>query len=142
MYKRQPYERHLTQDIARAREALPTISYQPQDLYTIAELTTSFEVDGHRADIVILKAALAHAALRLARHGAQPDEAAITELDILAAAELAMPHRLKRLPFQETEHRLGELSTRLDEARRELEAAKNKGASMVEASTTAGKKKS
>ena len=138
----EPYEWSLSQDIARARGVLPTVTYQPQDLYTIAELTTSFEVDGHRADIVILKTALAHAALRLARNGAQPEEAAITELDILAAAELALPHRLKRLPFQDTENRMGELSTRLDQARREVEAAKNKGASMVEASTTAGKKKS
>jgi Mg-chelatase subunit ChlI len=138
----EPYERRLSQDIARARAALPTVTYRPQDLYTIAELTTSFEVDGHRADIVILKTALAHAALRLARNGVQPDDAAITELDILAAAELALPHRLKRLPFQETENRMGELSTRLDQARRESEASKAKGASMVEASTTAGKKKS
>jgi Mg-chelatase subunit ChlI len=138
----EPYERHLSQDIARARAALPTVTYQPQDLYTIAELTTSFEVDGHRADIVILKTALAHAALRLARNGTGPAEAAITELDILAAAELALPHRLKRLPFQETENRMGELSTRLDQARREVEAAKSKGASMVEASASAGKKKS
>ncbi len=137
----EPYERRLSEDIARARAALPSVTYQPQDLYTIAELTTSFEVDGHRADIVILKTALAHAALRLARNGAQPDEAAITELDILAAAELALPHRLKRLPFQETENRMGELSTRLDQARREVETAKTKGATMVEASTTAGKKK-
>ncbi len=137
----EPYERRLSEDIARARAALPSVTYQPQDLYMIAELTTSFEVDGHRADIVILKTALAHAALRLARNGAQPDEAAITELDILAAAELALPHRLKRLPFQETENRMGELSTRLDQARREVETAKTKGATMVEASTTAGKKK-
>ncbi|HSJ55167.1 MAG TPA: ATP-binding protein [Anaerolineae bacterium] len=137
----EPYERHLSQDIARARSVLSTVTYQPQDLYTIAELTTSFEVDGHRADIVILKTALAHAALRLARNGAQPEETAITELDILAAAELALPHRLKRLPFQDTENRMGELSTRLDEARRDVEAARNKAASMVEASATAGKKK-
>ena len=65
----EPYEQQLSQDIARARELLPTVTYQPRDLYTIAELTTSFEVDGHRADIVILKTALAHAALRLARNG-------------------------------------------------------------------------
>jgi Mg-chelatase subunit ChlI len=138
----EPYERHLSQDIARARTVLPSVTYEPQDLYTIAELTTSFEVDGHRADIVILKTALAHAALRLARNGAQPENAAITELDILAAAELALPHRLKRLPFQETENRMGELSTRLDQARREVETTKTLGASMVEASAAAGKKKS
>jgi Mg-chelatase subunit ChlI len=133
------YEEQLSRDIARARELFPGVTYSPRDLYTIAELTTSFEVDGHRADIVILKTALAHAALRLARNGADLEEPAITEMDILAAAELALPHRLKRMPFQETENRLGELSNRLEEARREAEQSKAPGASMVE--PAGGKKK-
>jgi Mg-chelatase subunit ChlI len=128
----EPYESQLSRQIGRARELLPVVTYQPRDLYTIAELTTSFEVDGHRADIVILKAAMAHAALRLARNGASPQETGITDLDILAAAELALPHRLKRLPFQETENRLEELSGRLDEARREATESESAGASMVE----------
>jgi Mg-chelatase subunit ChlI len=131
----EPYEQQLSRDIARAREVLPAVTYDPRDLYTIAELTTSFEVDGHRADIVILKTALAHAALRFARNGAHPEPPAITELDILAAAELALPHRLRRLPFQETENRLGELSNRLEEVRRNAEETKAPGASMVEPST-------
>jgi Mg-chelatase subunit ChlI len=137
----QPYEEQLGREIGRAREILPEVTYQPQDLYTIAELTTTFEVDGHRADIVILKTAVTHAALRLAQNGDRPQEAVITELDILAAAELALPHRLKRLPFQETENRLGELSGRLEEARREAQESKAPGASMVEPSGTGGKKK-
>ncbi len=135
----EPYEEQLSQDIARARVVLPTVTYESQDLYTIAELTTSFEVDGHRADIVILKAALAHAAYRLARNGRQPEEAAVTMLDILAAAELALAHRLKRQPFQDTENRLDELSNRLEEARREQQESRAPGSSMTEPS--AGKKK-
>jgi Mg-chelatase subunit ChlI len=135
----EPYEQQLSHDIARAREILSAVTYQPRDLYTIAELTTSFEVDGHRADIVILKTALAHAALRLARNGTRPEDQVITELDILVAAELALAHRLKRLPFQETENRLDELSNRLEEARREAEGKESPGASMVEPSE--GKKK-
>jgi Mg-chelatase subunit ChlI len=131
----EPYEEQLSHDIARARQLLPLVTYLPRDLYTIAELTTGFEVDGHRADIVILKAALAHAALRFARNGASPEEMSITELDILVAVELALPHRLKRMPFQETENRLGELSNRLEEARREAKDAEATGASMVEPST-------
>jgi Mg-chelatase subunit ChlI len=130
-----PYEARVSTDIARARSLLPAVTYQPRDLYTIAELTTSFEVDGHRADIVILKAALAHAALRFSRNGADPDSYAVNELDILAAAELALPHRLKRQPFQETENRMEELSNRIDDARRELRESQASGASMVEPSS-------
>jgi Mg-chelatase subunit ChlI len=135
----EPYEEQLSHDVARARELLSAVTYQPRDLYTIAELTTSFEVDGHRADIVILKTALAHASLRFARNGVNPDEMSIGDLDILAAAELALPHRLKRMPFQETENRLEQLSNRLEEARRQADESKAPGASMVEPS--AGKKK-
>lgn len=135
----EPYEKQLSHDIVRARELLSTVLYQPQDLYAIAELTTGFEVDGHRADIVILKTALAHAALRYARNGAQAPDPFITELDILVAAELALPHRLKRMPFQETENRLDELSNRLEEARNQAQGSKGVGASMVEPSE--GKKK-
>ncbi len=135
----EPYEARLSAQIARARDLLPRVTYQARDLYAIAELTTSFEVDGHRADIVILKAALAHAALRFARDGEEPEEMAITDLDILAAAELALPHRLKRMPFQETEDRLEELSTRLQEARREAQESASSGATMSEPG--AGKKK-
>jgi Mg-chelatase subunit ChlI len=102
-------------------------------------LTTSFEVDGHRADIVILKTAIAHAAYRLARNGTQPEEAVVTDLDILAAAELALPHRLKRQPFQDTENRMDELSSRLEEAQREAQHSKAPGSSMTEPSP--GKKK-
>ncbi len=135
----EPYEELLSREIAQARKLLPHVTYQSRDLYTIAELTTSFDVDGHRADIVILKTALANAAWRHSRNGSQPEDVALTDADILAAAQLALPHRLKRQPFQETEGRLEELSNRLEEARRQLQDSKAPGASMVEPSP--GKKK-
>jgi len=135
----EPYEAQLGREIVHARELLPSVTYRPQDLFTIAELTTGFDVDGHRADIVILKTALAHAALRISQNGAHPEEAAIGELDILAAAQLALPHRLKRQPFQETENRMDELSNRLEQAQQKVKDSKAPGAPMAEPS--AGKKK-
>lgn len=71
----------------------------------IAELMANLSVDGHRADIVILKTALAHAAFAGRRR--------INETDILVAAELALPHRLKRQPFQETKVTLQDLKQKL-----------------------------
>lgn len=120
----EPHEIQLSHDIARARQILPSVGYQPSDLYSIAELTTSFEVDGHRADIVILKTALAHAAFRFARNGGAGTDPTLSQLDVLAAAELALPHRLKRQPFQDTEDRMAELSRRLEEARKKTEESK------------------
>jgi len=72
----------------------------------------NLSVDGHRADIVILKTALAHAAFAGRRR--------IKETDILAAAEVALPHRLKRQPFQEAELKFQELEERLAQVRTEL----------------------
>jgi Mg-chelatase subunit ChlI len=69
-------------------------------------------VDGHRADLVILKAARAHAALQ----GRQ----AITETDIALAAELALPHRIKRGPFQQTEVQLYDLQERIEQIQSEF----------------------
>jgi magnesium chelatase subunit D len=104
----QPQEKALSRRIQQARRLLPRVTYTEDDLFTIAELTAEFEVDGHRADIVILKTALAHAAFE----GRQ----AITEVDILLAAELALPHRLKKRPFQETELQFERLEQRLEMA--------------------------
>lgn len=106
-----PHEEQLSDQIAQARNVLPSVRHTQRDLYTIAQLTTSFRVDGHRADIVILKTARAHAAWQ-GRLG-------IAEQDILLAAELALPHRLKRQPFEETSMDAGQLEDRLKKARSE-----------------------
>ena len=54
-------------------------------------MCASFGVDGLRADIVIARAAAAHAAWRGAT--------AVTREDIRVAARLALPHRRRRNPF-------------------------------------------
>lgn len=107
----EPKERDLSQDIANARQLLSDVTYTQRDLFTIAELTSEMRVDGHRADIVILKSAIAHAALS--------GRIRVTDEDILVAAELALPHRLKRQPFQDTEIQFQELADRLDQVRQE-----------------------
>ncbi|MBM4467241.1 MAG: putative cobaltochelatase [Chloroflexi bacterium] len=104
----EPHEEQLSRGIARARELLPEVRYDPGDLLIIAELMANLSVDGHRPDIVILKAALAHAAFAGRRR--------INETDILAAAELALPHRLKRQPFEEAELKLQDLKEKLAQA--------------------------
>lgn len=108
-----PEEEKLSRQIAEARRRLPNVTYTPDNLFAIAQLTAELGVDGHRADITILKAALAHAALMGRRR--------ITEVDILTAAELALPHRLKRRPLQGTEREMQQLHERLEHARREAE---------------------
>src|SRR5512141_1425168 len=100
-------EAKLSHEIEQARHALPSISHTKEDLTYIAELSSHYEVDGHRADLVIPKGARAHAALEQ-RNG-------VNERDVLLAAELALPHRMKRRAFQDTELRMEQLERRLDQ---------------------------
>jgi Mg-chelatase subunit ChlI len=108
----QVQEQTLSQRIRQAQLLLPEVAYSEENLASIAELTAQMQVDGHRADIVILKTALAQAAFEGRR--------AIHEADILLAAELALPHRLKKRPLQETELQFERLEQRLEMARADL----------------------
>jgi len=105
-------EQELGAEIERGRELVEHVAYAKRDLHSIAALTSSLQVDGHRADLVILKAARAHAAL----HGRE----AINETDIAVAAELALPHRIKRGPFQQAEVNLFDLEERIEQIRSEF----------------------
>lgn len=62
-------------------------------LYEIAKYCLDVGVDGHRGDIIILKAAKTLAAY--------DGRAAVTKTDIDVAAELALPHRIRRQPLQD-----------------------------------------
>ena len=107
-------EQKLSEAIANARLLLSKVKYSQRDLQTIAELMGEMEVDGHRGDIVILKGAITNAAFE----GRQQ----INRHDILIAAELALPHRLKRKPFQDTESQLTNLAERLEQIRSDINA--------------------
>ncbi len=130
----EPREEELSREIARARELVDHVQYSRQELAIIARLTSSLRVDGHRADLVILKAARAHAAFQGRDH--------VNDEDILLAAELALPHRLKRQPFQEAEVSLHDLQDRLEQARNQWQS--DEGEPQPRQNETAGgeKKKS
>ena len=102
-------EQALSDEIVRARCLLPEVRYTQSDLATIATMMAELAVDGHRPDLVVLKTARAHAAYE--------GRTRLSDRDILLAAELALPHRLRRHPLQEAEVTLGDLSERLAEAR-------------------------
>ncbi len=102
-----PKELELSHQIEQARTILDEVTYTTRDLISIASLTASLNVDGHRSDLVILKTARAHAAFE----GRQ----AITERDIALAAELALPHRIKRGPFHQAEMSMEDLQERIEQ---------------------------
>ena len=103
----QPKEDELSEQIAKARELVDQVKYTSRDLLSIAALTASLNVDGHRADMVILKAARAEAAFE--------GRTKINDHDIALAAELTLPHRIKRTPFQQAEMTTEQLQERIEQ---------------------------
>jgi Mg-chelatase subunit ChlI len=128
----QEREDSLSHQIEAAREMVESVTYSRRDLHSIAALTSSFQVDGHRADLVILKAARAHAAYE--------GHIAITEIDIALAAELALPHRLRRGPFQQAEIHIDDLQSRIEQIQVETDSAQMLEAAPSEESLTDKKK--
>lgn len=84
----------LKNKISDARKLRTSVTYNDDVLDAIVSVTTHFGVDGHRADITLLKAAIANAALE--------GRNKITKEDISVTAPLVISHRMRRRPFEET----------------------------------------
>lgn len=104
----------LAARITAARAALVDVVLPDNELRRIAALCAAFDVDGMRADLVLARTAVAHAAWRGSATGASTATGKVTvaEEDIRIAAELALPHRRRRDPFDDP----GLDQDRLDEA--------------------------
>jgi magnesium chelatase subunit D len=83
----------LARRIAAARALVDDVVLPDNELRRIAALCAAFDVDGMRADLVVARTAVAHAAWRGAH--------TVEEQDIRVAAELALPHRRRRDPFDD-----------------------------------------
>jgi magnesium chelatase subunit D len=94
----------VARGITAARVSIGDVVLPDNELRRIAALCSAFDVDGMRADLVVARTAVAHAAWRGAGE--------VSEEDIRIAAELALPHRRRRDPFDDP----GLDPDRLDEA--------------------------
>jgi len=87
-------QRKVADRITEGRKLLPSLGADDTTLEKIVSITASLSLDGHRADIVMMKTARALAAYRgLSCIGVE---------EIRDAAGLALRHRLKRQPFEES----------------------------------------
>lgn len=89
----QEKQERLAKKIVTARERLNSVRIEDEILEKVVSITSGLNLDGHRADIVILKATRALAAFR--------EKEAITIEEIKDAASLSLRHRIKRLPFED-----------------------------------------
>lgn len=89
----QEEQENLAAKIIQAGKLLPQVQIDGSLLATVAKLAVELGVDGHRADITVIKAALTIAAFN-GRIQAELE-------DIKQAAKLVLPHRMRRRPFEE-----------------------------------------
>ncbi len=83
----------LVARIVRARDLHPRVRIDGRLLEEIARICIEVGVDGHRGDIVVLRAARALAAWQ--------GRDTVEMEDIRQAAELALPHRVRRQPMMD-----------------------------------------
>jgi len=114
----QGQEEDLRERIIQAQKILPAVTIPDAILAMIAQICIDMAVDGHRADITLVKTAATIAAFR--------GRIEVSEEDVREAAPLVLSHRMRRQPFsdrQMDEKKLEESIHRShkDESRQEQE---------------------
>ncbi|MGO0122629.1 ATP-binding protein [Desulfothermobacter acidiphilus] len=98
----EPAQEELRRRIVAARTLLSRVCISDEMLLRIATLAVEMGVDGHRADLVLMKAAKTHAAYA--------GRCEVEEEDILATAPLVFRHRRRRRPFEPMEEEVVQLA--------------------------------
>jgi magnesium chelatase subunit D len=94
-------EEKLRERVSAAREMLPRVEMPDPMIELITCIAVEFEVSGHRADLAMLHASLACAALE--------GECRVGPEHVREAALLALAHRLRKGPFDQEMKDLGRL---------------------------------
>jgi magnesium chelatase subunit I len=85
--------RKITERIQSAIQIYPDVEIEREKLYDIAKKCVDMGVHGHRADIITLKTSKTLAAWNGRIH--------VEDEDIETAMQLALPHRMRRMPFED-----------------------------------------
>ena len=85
----------LRERIERARSLLKSVAVADRMLEKAAHISLALGIDGHRADITLIKAAMANAAFS--------GRTEVAKEDMKAVSRLVLAHRLRRRPFEEGE---------------------------------------
>lgn len=86
-------QEELAEKITAARKLLPLVEVSDELLENVAKLSIELGVDGHRADITVIKTSMTIAAFA-GRTQTNLD-------DVKTAAKFVLPHRMRRRPFEE-----------------------------------------
>ena len=86
-------QREIAARITQAQALLPRVTIKEHFLRIIARMCIELDVDGHRPDIIITRAAMTKAAYE--------ERKQVVEDDVVFAAELTLGFRMRRTPFEE-----------------------------------------
>ena len=86
-------DNEIAAKILRAQKLLPKVSIKEDFLRIVARMCIELDVDGHRPDIIITRAAMTRAAYAGRKK--------VTEDDMIFASELTLGFRMRRTPFEE-----------------------------------------
>lgn len=84
----------LADKIYKAKNIIDKVTIDDSVLEVVVKLTSHFGIGGHRADITMMKAAKANAAFE--------GRTSVTRDDISEVAELALSHRMRKRPFEDS----------------------------------------
>jgi magnesium chelatase subunit I len=87
--------------VRRAIDLLPEVDISDRSMRSAVAVCLNFGIEGHRADITLIRAAKANAALQ--------NRCEVIKEDIYSVAEMAIAHRLKRRSFEEASFNTEEL---------------------------------
>ncbi len=111
----------IAQKIIQAQKLLPRVTIKETFLRIVARMCIELDVDGHRPDIIITRAAMTKAAYDGRR--------TVTEDDMVFAAELTLGFRMRRTPFEEVALGATRFQQVLEHAKKlEAESKKKKAA--------------
>ncbi|QSZ28194.1 ATP-binding protein [Aceticella autotrophica] len=109
-------QEELRQKIVNAKKLLPKVKVDDEMLELIAHISLDMGVDGHRADIIMMKTASTIAAYK--------GKDNVTEEDVKEAAELVLPHRMRKKPFQQSQMDQEKLEQTLKEQQQQKQQQK------------------
>lgn len=104
-------EQDLRERIVRAKNLLPQVTTSDEMLTMIARICIDMMVDGHRADITMLKTAATIAAFK--------GRTEVNEEDVREAAELVLSHRMHRQPFSEQQMDKDKMEQSIEKSQKE-----------------------
>lgn len=115
----QAIETKLCEQILLAQRLLPQVKISDEMLELISQICVDMKVDGHRADITMMKTSVTLAAFK-----GRND---VLEVDVKEAAELVLPHRMRRKPFDNHSDKQEKLEESIEKHKeKQKEKEKNK----------------